>query len=306
MTLQEDSTQLSGRGEVVSRMHLHPSAARAGTTAPAAGTEARAVAGTPTGARHWPGHAWRGLAGAAAAGVAASVVVASTGQQYDAAAQILLRPPGSTGVQPSGSGDPERDIQTQVQLVLSRPVAALVRQRLGEAPPVAVAPLGRTDILELTATASSAGRAAEVANAYAAAYLAYYEQASTAGRLAAETRLTSEQRKLSERVVDLDGQLAEASGATRTRLLADRAAVEAQLALYARRLADLRLDATLGDSRPAVLARALPPGSGERADPVATVVAAALGGLALTAGLSLAAQVRRRRRTDAHDSAGHD
>jgi succinoglycan biosynthesis transport protein ExoP len=78
------------------------------------------------------------------------------------------------------SGQPERGLQTQVQLMQLRPLAEIVVRKLGlkEAPEslllrVTISAVGQTNLVTIQATDGDANRAAQIANAMADAYVAW-------------------------------------------------------------------------------------------------------------------------------------
>lgn len=102
---------------------------------------------------------------------------------YSASAEVLITPSGDPGTRQAEVVS-EEEIATQVEVITSEPVAARVRTDLGSSTDsqalldsVEVAPIEDTRVLTITATGSSAQGAADVANAFAAAYLFEREQA---------------------------------------------------------------------------------------------------------------------------------
>jgi Mrp family chromosome partitioning ATPase/uncharacterized protein involved in exopolysaccharide biosynthesis len=123
------------------------------------------------------------------AGAAALVTVARSHPSYQATASILVTPlpegdPNFLGIGVVlDTGDPARTVQTAAALVQSPGAAALTAQKLGRhwtatsvENAVSVTPLGQSDVLAVSATASSAAEAARVANTYATQAIAYRAQ----------------------------------------------------------------------------------------------------------------------------------
>ena len=147
------------------------------TAAPVAATELASVHLDAI-RRRW----WLPLAGALIAGLLAYLVSASGQPRYDASAAVLLTQaePISvlTGNGGGANGDPERTLNTEVALVKLQSVAVHVRgqlqlpltptQLLNE---VQVTPQGTTNLVAITARDADPGRAAQIANAFAARYL---------------------------------------------------------------------------------------------------------------------------------------
>lgn len=120
-----------------------------------------------------------------ALGVAA-ITLSRAGQSYQASASILVSPLTQTnsGVLGIGTvvstGDPARDVQTAAALIDTPEAAADAARLLGPGwstndvvNAVTVTPRGASDVLAVTAQASSARDAARVANAYATSAVAY-------------------------------------------------------------------------------------------------------------------------------------
>lgn len=93
---------------------------------------------------------------------------------YAAEAKIVLRQDSGDSVfsqSRSGVVDPARVVQTEMEMLQSKPVEDKVRETIGSAPKVAVRPIPQADVIVVRATSKKARRAAEVANAYAEAYV---------------------------------------------------------------------------------------------------------------------------------------
>jgi Mrp family chromosome partitioning ATPase/capsular polysaccharide biosynthesis protein len=120
------------------------------------------------------------------AGVIAIVSVSRAGQTYQASASILVTPlpVGSSAVLGIGTvvdtGNPGQDVQTAAALIDSQEAGAAAAAQLG--PPwtaggvlsaVTVTPVGAADVLDVTASASTASDAARIANAFAKSAIAH-------------------------------------------------------------------------------------------------------------------------------------
>ncbi len=144
---------------------------------------------------------------AAVAGVAASLAVALTqAKQYSATAQLLVQPSS----QASATGTTLQpvtptEVQTELQLITSAPVQALVQRRLGSHPPVSAFQVAQTNVISITAIAATAPRAARIANTYAQAFATYQETVATATMTAAEAQVRSQIRSISAQIVSLKG-----------------------------------------------------------------------------------------------------
>ncbi len=116
----------------------------------------------------------------------AGTTLSRSSQSYSATASILVTPlpEGDSGFVGIGtvvdSGDPARAVQTAAALVDTPDAAARAAHSLGKgwtagqvSAAVAVAPLGASNVLAVTATAPTAAQAQRVATAYARSAIAY-------------------------------------------------------------------------------------------------------------------------------------
>jgi Mrp family chromosome partitioning ATPase len=120
------------------------------------------------------------------AGLVAAFSVARAGETYQASASILVTPlpEGSSAVLGIGTvvdtGDPGQDVQTAAALIDTDEAAAGAAARLGRPwtprgilSATTVTPVGAANVLDVTASASSASDAARIANAFAQSAIAY-------------------------------------------------------------------------------------------------------------------------------------
>jgi len=154
-------------------------------------------------------------------GLAASLCLSLTqARQYSANAQILLQ----------SSASPTQ-LQTDIQLVTSAPVQALVIRNLGSMlgsiQSVSAAEVAQTNMIAITAVRSSPAGAAVVANAYGRAFVSYMQGVATSGLMAAESQLQMQIGKLGTQLKGLRGT----GGTTgeRAALLNRQAVLRAQL-----------------------------------------------------------------------------
>lgn len=92
---------------------------------------------------------------------------------YRAGAEVLLQPRSTDTIytQNSQQSNPTLAVQTEIEIVKSAPVRQAVQKKLGVAPRVAVAVVGQTDVITVSAESTDPRSAATVANAYANAYI---------------------------------------------------------------------------------------------------------------------------------------
>jgi capsular exopolysaccharide synthesis family protein len=92
---------------------------------------------------------------------------------YQASARLLLEPTQSVF---DSTNRPPVDVPTEIQRLKSRPVQDAVRAEVGAAPKVQAIQVEKTQVIRLSTESTSATRAANIANAYANAYISYRVQ----------------------------------------------------------------------------------------------------------------------------------
>lgn len=168
-------------------------------------------------------------------------------------------------------------IDTEVRLVESPAVEAGVREELGSAPGISARRVTGTNVIELAAEAGTAGRAAQVADSYATAYVNVRNQqlAEQAGSRSAEiqARVNGLAAQMSE--LEARGDVAASAAAA-----AEQASLRQQLE---------RLSARQGEGLAAaeLVQSAVVPTSRESTRPVRTAVTALLAGLLVGTALAL-------------------
>ena len=197
----------------------------------------------------------------------------STDKQYDATSQLLFRstdPAEGLSGASSGSADPEREANTDVELIKLGSIAESVRRRLGLA--VSTAQLleqvrtetgSNSDIVSVIARDRDPERAAAIANAFVAAYVDFRVRSSRASLIQAAELAARQLEALSPE---------------------DRAAAEGR-ALEARRR-ELEIAAALQTGRVQIVQRAATPSEPAVPRPRLTLALGAIVGL--LAGLVLA------------------
>jgi polysaccharide biosynthesis transport protein len=148
-------------------------------------------------------------------------------KQYAATAQLLVQSAGNLGLD-SGSGQvpTTTDVQTELQLVTSAPVQVQVRAQLGSAPGISAAAVGQTNVIALTAVSPEPARAAQIANAYARAFVSWSTGTSITSLTAAEDQLTKQINAIGEQISKLPSN----SDAQVTALSNQQAVLKGQLA----------------------------------------------------------------------------
>ncbi len=189
------------------------------------------------------------------------------------------------------AGEPARTVQTAAALVDSLPAAEAVARKLGHGwtagavqGAVSVTPLGQSDVLEVTARASSAAEAASLANAFANASVAY--------------RASVVQRNIRAQLDELNTRLQQTSAAGAG---VGNVSLAQQLASRIAALHSAQVSET--DPSLSVTELATPPGGPTGAPHWLILFLALIGGLAIGSVAALAAEFFDRRVRDLDDVA---
>jgi len=237
---------------------------------------------------------WRIVAFCTIAALAAAIgLSALQSPVYEAAARLEVGPVSAVPLPSSGVVLPPEEVATQVQILLSVPVAERVREQLGLSESadelldsVTVAQETDARVLTVTASRSSAEQAQLVANGFAESYLSFRREQALAQSNAAEAALQDEAAGIRE---DLDGVLRRLPGATGSTLARLQSEQQSLLVQLTQVLGDLR---TVSSGAPEVtgggqiLVPASAPGAAASPQPLRN---AALGGfLGLILGIGVA------------------
>ncbi len=203
---------------------------------------------------------------------------------YEARARLLL---GSTQTTVDAGGfgtyiDPNR-IQTEIQVIMGQPVAEIVLESLGSAPGISGSAVGGTAVIELTARSRTASVAADVANAYAQAYITYRQQ-QFADAVSAQTK------EYTRQIESLTSQIAQIEARPRppnTPSPAEADALRAELTSYRLRLQQVDSAQKLNGSAAAVIGPATPSATPVSPTPRRNIALGAFVGLVLGVGAAL-------------------
>jgi succinoglycan biosynthesis transport protein ExoP len=148
-------------------------------------------------------------------------------KQYAATAQLLVQSVGTVNIA-TGSDQAltATDVQTELQLVTSAQVQNQVRAQLGSAPGVSASEVGQTNVIGVTAVSPDPARAAQIANAYANAFVSWSTATSLSNLTAAEGQLTKQINAIGNEI----DKLPSSSGAQLTALSNQQAVLKGQLA----------------------------------------------------------------------------
>jgi capsular exopolysaccharide synthesis family protein len=131
---------------------------------------------------------------------------------YRASARVLLQSSASDTLFNQNTGQPldVNQVQTEIQVVASQPVQDKVRSQLGSAPAISAVPVGQTDVIDIRSDSTSAARAAQVANAYANAYIDVRRTQQVDDLLAAATQIKAKIADLQKQIDLLNAEAAKA------------------------------------------------------------------------------------------------
>lgn len=222
--------------------------------------------------------------------VVAAALVASFLQTpvYQGTAEVLLQPRATESLFDPSTGarnDPQRQVQTEIQVLESRPVRDRVRRAIGTAPKVSANAVGQTDVIQVKAESTDPAVAAKVANAYAKAYIEFRRQQAVDDLFAAAEQIQSKIGEFQTQIDELARQMA-AKNADVDSLQARRDALLQQQALFRQKLDELQVDAALKSGGAQLVTPAVEPTSPVRPTPKRNAVVAFAVGLILGVGLA--------------------
>jgi polysaccharide biosynthesis transport protein len=219
---------------------------------------------------------------------------------YSASTRVLLRPSVSVFDASAQRAVSPVLVQTEMQLIESQQVRALVGERLGrEAPKISASAIGDTSIVEVTAESTDAKEAPRIADAYVDAYIQFNQTQTTDAIVESSKEIQGRLDALQREIADLDGKLAAIPGCTapnpprecdqRQRLTQDRDALLGQVVPLRTRLNELQVGASR-NSGPQVIARATVPTEPTRPKPIRNAVLGLGVGLLFGVGLAFATE----------------
>jgi polysaccharide biosynthesis transport protein len=197
-------------------------------------------------------------------------------KQYTATAQLLVQ--SSTGVASNAVTQQTvspTDVATELELVTSAPVKALAEKKLGFVPKISAAEAGTTNVINISATASSPSEAAKIANVYATGFVSYETATSNSALTAGETAL---QNQINSTDAQVNGLEARPPSASTTATIT---ALESQETVLKDELAQLQVSGAETPGGVEVVAKAQIPSSPSSPKPVKDGVIALILGLVL-------------------------
>jgi len=178
-------------------------------------------------------------------------------KQYSATAQLLVQPAsGSVPISGTQQTVSSTDVLTELSLVTSTPVKTQVTKKLGYSPNVSAAEVGQTNLIGVTATASTPAEAATVANTYAKTFVAQQATSAIDAIDAAEQQLQGQINALNAQLQPLESQQNPSAGTTST-----ISALASQEAVLKEQLAELQVTGSETPGGIEVATEASPPTS---------------------------------------------
>jgi len=215
---------------------------------------------------------------------------------YEGTARVLLKPTTSV-FDPGGFSfsDPSF-VQTEIELLQGERVRKAVAEKLGAASGVMVTPVGSTSAVEVKGVSNEPKRAADIANAYAEAYLQVRQMATNERLTSTAEQLKRTVDSLQKEIDDLSQRLAVTppcvgvtlapNCAQRDSLQADRDARITQQSPLKTKLSQVEVDRASTGGGPQLIASATVPTSPVRPKPLRNGIAGL--GLGLVVGTALA------------------
>jgi len=214
---------------------------------------------------------------------------------YQAKATILLQARStdtlfnpSTGVR----NDPARAVQTEIEILKSEPVRAMVATQLGSASSVSAAGVGETDVIKVSAVSPKPKVAADTANAYARSYIDFRRKQAVDDLLAAGSEIQAKVDDLQKKIDDLDARISSVSdpvaqNAIRANVGPQKDQLVTQQGTFKQHLDQIQVDAGLTSGRAQLVTPASPPKTPIKPTPLRSGITAFAIGLILGVCLAL-------------------
>lgn len=198
-------------------------------------------------------------------------------KEYSATAQLLAEPASGTvplsGTQQTVSAT---DVLTDLQLITGAPVAARAKKSLGFTPKVSASEAGQTNVINLTATASTPAQSARIANTYAQDFAAYQRTNALNALDGAESQLERQITAIGNQLAPLVSEKTPSSA-----VAAEISALTSQQTALQEQLTQLQVAATESPGGIEVTSLATPPSAPSSPKPVEDAALAAVVGLLL-------------------------
>lgn len=212
---------------------------------------------------------------------------------YEGKAELLLQARSTESLFDPNTGqatDRARAVQTEIRVLNSQPVRDEVRRQIGTAPDIAASPAGLTDVIEVRARSTIPQRAADIANAYASAYIDFRRTQAVDDVLGAAQQIRAKIDDLQKQIDALDTEVANApapaQAGVRQSTGSQRDTLLTQQGLFKQKLDELQVDAALKSGGAQLVTRATVPTSPVEPQPVRSGLLAMGVGLLLGVGLA--------------------
>lgn len=214
---------------------------------------------------------------------------------YEAQAELLLQPRNAETLfdpQTGARTDAVRAVQTEIEVLKSRPVRDAVRAKIQTEPPQVVATqVGQTDVIDVRARGSEPTLAAAVANAYAEAYVSFRLTQAVNDVVEAVEQIQGKITELQAQIDEIDRRVSGLSATQRIGLEANlrsqQATLVAQQAAFKQKLDELEVERSLKSGGAQLVSRAAIPDQPVEPRPFRTSVLALFLGTALGVGTAL-------------------
>jgi len=162
-------------------------------------------------------------------------------KMYTSTVQVLLTVPGSAaGSSTSANASSQPNVATDIELMQSAAVKSSVAHTVGSVPTVAISEVGTTNVVQIAATSASPVAAAQIANAYANAYLAVSKSDYLGSINGQITQLQTQINSLQTTVNQINQQLTNSSGSNTSSLQAQLTSALSQQQLLKTQLLGLQ------------------------------------------------------------------
>ncbi len=209
---------------------------------------------------------------------------------YEGRADLLLQARSTETLFDPNTGartDPARALDTEIQVLKSRPVRDLVVNRIGDVPDPMASAVGQTDVFAVKAQSTDPERAALVANTYAAAYIDFRRTQAVNDLLSAAAQIQDKIDALQKQIDAIGPPDTTKTGSTvADTAIQQRNSLIQQQVLFQQKLDQTQVGAALKTGGAQLVTPALVPESPVSPKPARNGVLGVLVGLMLGTGLA--------------------
>jgi len=210
---------------------------------------------------------------------------------YQGTAQLLMQPQAQETLFDPNTGQVNNtasQVQTEIEVIQSRPVRDAVLKKLGlppstqNVPKVSASQVGTTDIVLVKAQSTNPDSAASIANAYATSYIEFRRTQDVNSLTAAATQLQSEISDLQKQVDADNAQIQNGN----TAVSGQRDSLISQQSVFKQKLDQLQVDSSLKSGGAQLVTPAVAPTTPIKPTPKRNAVIALAVGLIFGTGLA--------------------